>query len=336
MTPLNNQALANVILNSDARTPRSGRIEPIITTLTMTPSLDLFGTTDHLVEDAKTRCREAGREPGGGGINVARNLHLLGHRVHAVFPGGGSTGDMIETMLRSESVPCQRIPVNHATRQNLALTETSSGRMFHLVFPGTELSEAEWRACQSAIRHASGNTRYLVLSGSLSPGVTEDFYARLASEASERSIRVVLDTSGPALEPTLNAGVYLAKLNRKELSQMGYSGDWRAESQLAFMAELVQAGAAELLVVTQGDQGALMATASGEKLRAIPPPVNVVSHVGAGDSFVSLMVQSLNRGGSEAEALAYGVAGAAAAISTPGNRVPGQAHVDSLFVQVRR
>jgi len=101
-------------------------------------------------------------------------------------------------------------------------------------------------------------------------GVPEDFYARLASEASERSIRVVLDTSGPALEPTLNAGVYLAKLNRKELSQMGYSGDWRAESQLAFMAELVQAGAAELLVVTQGDQGALMATASGEKLRAIP------------------------------------------------------------------
>lgn len=302
----------------------------------MTPSLDLFGTTDRLVEDAKTRCREAGREPGGGGINVARNLHFLGDPVRAVFPGGGSNGEMIETMLRSESVPCQRIPVSRPTRQNLALTETGTGRMYHLVFPGAELSEAEWRACQSAIRHASETARYLVLSGSLPPGVPEDFYARLASQAAQRSTRVVLDTSGRPLEPTLNAGVHLAKLNRKELAQLGYKGDWRPESQLDFMAELVRKGAADLLTVTQGDQGALMATASGQRLQAIPPAVEVVSHVGAGDSFVSLMVHSLNQGATEAEALAYGVAGAAAAISTHGNRIPDRAHVDALLARVRR
>ena len=302
----------------------------------MTPSLDLFGTTDRLVEDAKTRCRETSREPGGGGINVARNLHLLGDRVHAVFPAGGSNGDMIETMLRSESISCQRIPVNHATRQNLALTETATGRMYHLVFPGAELSEAEWRACQSAIRHASDSTCYLVLSGSLPPRVPEDFYARLADEAAQHSIRVVLDTSGRPLEPTLDTGVYLAKLNRKELAQLGYSGDWSPESQLALMAELVQQGAATLLVVTQGDKGALMATAGGEKLQVIPPHVDMVSHVGAGDSFVSMMVHSLNQGSAESEALAYGVAAAAATVSTPGNRIPDQARVEALFARVKR
>lgn len=301
----------------------------------MNPSLDIYGTTDQLVEDAKTRCREVGREPGGGGINVARNLHALGDRVHAVFPGGGHSGDMIESMLRSESISCERIPVNNPTRQNLALTETSTGRMFHFVFPGEEISEEEWRACQSAIRHVSNNTRYLVLSGSLAPGVPEDFFARLASEGAKRSIRVILDTSGRALEPTLNVGVYLAKLNRKELAQLGYSGDWQPESQLAMMAELVREGAAELLVVTQGDKGALMATADGQQLQAIPPLVEVVSHVGAGDSLVSQMVHSLNQGRSEADTLAYGVAGAAAAISTPGNRIPDQARIDELFARVR-
>lgn len=302
----------------------------------MNPSLDLYGTTDHLVEDAKTRCREVGREPGGGGINVARNLHVLGNCVHAVFPGGGHGGDMIESMLRSESISYERIPVNNPTRQNLALTETSTGRMFHFVFPGEEISEREWRACQSAIRHVSNNTRYLVLSGSLPSGAPDDFHARLASEASTRSIRVILDTSGRALGPALDAGVYLAKLNRKELAQLGYSGDWQPESQLALMSELVQKGAAELLVVTQGDKGALMATADGQQLQAIPPPVKVVNHVGAGDSFVSMMVHSLNQGRSEADALGYGVAGAAAAISTPGTRIPDQTRIDELFAQVRR
>lgn len=302
----------------------------------MTPSLDLFGTADHLVEDAKTRCRETGREPGGGGINVARNLHFLGNRVRAIFPAGGSTGDMIEAMLGAESVPCQRIPVSNATRQNLALTEEATGRMFHLVFPGAELTEAEWRACESALRDAGDNTGYLVLSGSLPPGVPEDFYARLADDAAARSIRVVVDTSGRPLEPLLDAGVYLAKLNRKELAQLGYSGDWGTDSQLAFMAGLVQSGVAELLVVTQGGQGALMATASGERLSVTPPHVEIVSHVGAGDSFVSMMVHSLCRGRSDSEALAWGVAGAAAAISTPGNRMPDEAHVGALFARVSR
>lgn len=329
--------MTNVILNPrDTRITRKRFISNIITTLTMTPSLDLFGTTGQLVEDAKTRCQETGREPGGGGINVARNLHMLGDRVNAVFPGGGSNGEMVETMLRRESVPCQRIPVSPATRQNLALSETSTGRMFHLVFPGSELNHAEWRACESAIRYGIGRAHYLVLSGSLPPGVPDEFYARLTREAANHSVRVVLDTSGPPLEAALKAGLYLAKLNRKELAQLGYCGDWRPEDQLAFMADLVGKDSVEMLVVTQGENGALMATADGHQGQAIPPPVEMVSHVGAGDGFVALMVHSLNRGRSTSEALAYGVAGAAAAISTPGNRIPDPARIDTLFSGVSR
>ena len=307
-----------------------------ITTLTMTPSLDLFGTTDHLVEDAKTRCHETGHEPGGGGINVARNLHFLGDRVRAVFPAGGSNGDRIESLLGGESVPCQRIPVRNPTRQNLALTETATDRMYHLVFPGTELSEGEWQACESAVLDATQDADYLVLSGSLPPGVPDDFYARLGRQAAREGVRVVLDTSGRPLEPALESGVYLAKLNRKELTQLGYTGNWDPGSQLDFMSGLVGEGMASLLVVTQGVEGALMATGRGDRLRVLPPRVKVVSHVGAGDSFVSLMVHSLLRGGTDSEALAYGVAGAAAAISTPGNRIPERHNIDALLARLRR
>ncbi|TVP58597.1 MAG: 1-phosphofructokinase family hexose kinase [Halomonadaceae bacterium] len=314
------------------------RVRPIkttITTLTMAPSLDLYGAAEQLSENAKTRCQESAREPGGGGINVARNLHSLGERVMAIFPGDSGNGALIEKLLQAESVPCRRIPAQTVTRQNLALTETSSGRMFHLVFPGSELSEGEWRDCQAAIHSVSDSTGFLVLSGSLPPGVPDDFYGQIAREAKNRAIPVVLDTSGMALNAALNSGIYLAKLNPKELAQLGYRGDWETKSQLQFMAELVRGGLAQLLVVTQGEKGALMATASGEYVQATPPGVDVVSHIGAGDSFVSMMVHRLVQGSSDAEALAYGVAAAAAAISTPGNQVPDPARVELLLPQIR-
>ncbi|TVP60860.1 MAG: 1-phosphofructokinase family hexose kinase [Halomonadaceae bacterium] len=310
-------------------------IKTTITTLTMAPSLDQYVETDHLVEDAKTRCSVSAREPGGGGINVARNLHSLGETVLAIFPGGGGNGEAIERMLREESVPCRRIAIDQSTHQNLALTETASGRMFHLVFTGAALSEAQWRACQGAVLQACDSRGYLVLSGSLAPGVPDDFYGRLASEARQKGTRVVLDAAGPSLEPALASGVYLAKINPEELAQLGYTGDWQAESQLAFMEERVRAGAAQLLVVTRGDKGALMVTASGARLQASPPKVKVVNHLGAGDSFVSLMIHHLANGSSEAQALAYGVAAAAAAISSPGNRVPGRETVEALFAGVK-
>ncbi|MGM0569089.1 1-phosphofructokinase family hexose kinase [Marinobacter sp.] len=310
--------------------------ETVITTLTMSPALDLYATTDRLSEDAKTRCIEVATEPGGGGINVARNLHRLGNRVWSIFPGGGDNGDQVEAMLRGESVPCERIPLRKSTRQNLALTETTTGRMFHLVFPGTELAETEWRACQSAVLDVSEQTRYLVLSGSLASGVPDDFYGQLITEAAKRAIPVVLDTSGRALKPALAAGVYLAKLNRKELAQLGYRGDWQHSSQLDMMKKLVEKGMAKLLVVTQGAEGALMVTASGQMFEARPPTVSVVNHLGAGDSFVAMMLHSLDHGDPEADALAWGVAGAASAIGSPGNLLAGLDRVEAIFSQMER
>src|SRR5690625_7397080 len=78
----------------------------------MSPSVDLFGVTERLLEESKTRCRETARQPGGGGINVARTLHRLGADVLAVFTCGGANGELLERMLRDEGVACLGIPVD--------------------------------------------------------------------------------------------------------------------------------------------------------------------------------------------------------------------------------
>ena len=300
----------------------------------MSPALDLFGVTERLLTDAKSRFHDVAVEPGGGGINVAINLHRLGLDTLAIFPAGGPNGGLLEAGLTTAGIPVRAIPVAGNTRQNLALTEQATGKFYHLVFPGPALSEREWQACQQAVETLPTRPDYLVLSGSLPAGVPDDFFAYLVRWAKERRVKVVLDTSSRALRPTLEAGVFMAKLNRKELLELGYQGPDRFPDQLAAMSEMVQAGFAEYLIVTLGGEGALLAGRNGLRLAAKPPKVDIVCHVGAGDAFVSTMIYQLWLGQTAAAAFRLAIAAAAASISAPGSRLADQAEVARLALQV--
>lgn len=307
-----------------------------IVTLTMSPAVDLFTSTSELHTDSKSRCSIDRREPGGGGINVARNIGRLGLDTLALFPAGGYHGKLLQDLLSERGQAFQAIPIAAETTQNLALTETAHERQFHLVFPGAELRESEWQACLDALNALEPAPDYLVVSGSLCAGAPQDFFGRVAVRARELGIRLVLDTSGPALKPCLEAGVYLAKLNREEFAELGYDGPGDHESRLALMGDMVEAGYAELLVLTLGPNGALLATADGLRLHAAPPPTAVVSHVGAGDSFVSVMSYQLQQGLPAEEAFRYGVAAAAAAISAPGNQLDGLERVEKVYQRMQQ
>ncbi len=307
-----------------------------IVTLTMSPAVDIFATTERLHVDSKSRCQISTREPGGGGINVARNLRRMGFDVMAVFPAGGFSGDLLEKLLNRDALPFERIQIDKETTENMGLAETESGRQFHLVFPGAELQESEWQQCLSTIKAIDPKPEYLVISGSLPAGVPEDFFARIAALAKERAIKLVLDASGKPLQLALEAGVYLVKLNREDFCALGYNGSDDYQSRLTVLAAMAAKGYAEIMVLTLGPRGALLATREGENLYAAPPQVEVVSHVGAGDSFVSLMVARLASGSSVQEAFRYGVAAAAAKISTVGNQLYDFDLVEHLYARMQK
>jgi 6-phosphofructokinase 2 len=292
-----------------------------VVTLTMSPAVDMFATTEHFYHDSKTRCTIVQRLPGGGGINVARNLRRMGLAVKALYPAGGHHGDLLDSMLAAEGLPVLRIPVANETTQNIALTETDSGRNLHLVFPGARLAEEEWQSCLEAISCLSPAPQVLVISGSLPEPVPRDFFAKAIQICHDRGVKVVLDTSGPALRAALNAGVFLVKLNREDFAALGYEGNDTPQQRIQTMRQMVAEGMAEHMVLTLGPDGALLANIDGDALHAQPPPVTVISHAGAGDSFVSVMTCRLQQGFAPRQAFAYGVAAAAAAISTPGNQL---------------
>ena len=65
---------------------------PDIVTLTINPAIDIFVNVGRVEPTRKMRCSAPKRDPGGGGINVARVAHRLGGSVTAIYPTGGAIG----------------------------------------------------------------------------------------------------------------------------------------------------------------------------------------------------------------------------------------------------
>jgi 6-phosphofructokinase 2 len=298
-----------------------------IVTLTLNPALDVATSIDRVVSGVKLRCAEPRYDPGGGGVNVARTIHELGGEALAVYARGGATGQRIERMLEEEGVPQQPVAVGGDNRESLAVTDRASGEQYRFVLPGPHLSEPEWRTCADIALDQLDDGGWLVLSGSLPVGVPEEFFALLTERLGGRA-RVMLDTSGRALEAALAQGTDVLNPNWRELAEVRGGDD-----EESFAARLVHEGRATAVVVTLGALGARLTTADGQLLLAAPT-VETVSAVGGGDCFTAALTLALARGESYVDATRLGVAAAAAAMLTPGTTPCRRADVERLLPAV--
>lgn len=304
----------------------------LFTTLTMNPALDLSTAVDRIVDAHKMRCEAPQVHAGGGGINVARVLVRLGETVRALFPIGGPTGDRLMRLLAADGVTLEGVPIAGDTRESFTVRELTTGRELRFVLPGPTLSEAEWQACLARLG-AQPAGQWWVASGSLPPGVPTDFFARVARLARACGCRLVLDTSGEPLRAALDEGVYLVKPSLREMTELtGAPLDTLAQQRDAARA-LVTRGSAEVVALSLGAQGALLATAD-VGLLANAPQVPVVSTVGAGDSFLAGLVAALSRQPEAAQAFRTAVAAGAAALLAPGTALCQPQDIERLRVQV--
>jgi 6-phosphofructokinase 2 len=304
-----------------------------VVTLTVNPAVDLSATADAVVHTRKIRCTQVARDPGGGGINVARVICRLGGDARALYTVGGPLGALLERLVGEDGVSSLTVPIDDDTRESFTVHDAACASEYRFVLPGPELSEAEWRALLDAIAGLEPAPRYLVASGSLPPGVPEDFYARVAEAAKSIGARFVLDTSGSALTAALATGVHLVKPNLRELRDLtGETLDtesaWRGAAR-----RLVETGKADAVALSLGHHGALLATPEGA-WRAPALPVRVASAVGAGDSFVGAMVCALANGAEMTQAFRHGIAAGSAALLTPGTGLCRREDMERLLDEV--
>lgn len=306
-----------------------------VVTITMNPAIDQSSETDIVTDEKKLHCSKPRYEPGGGGINVSRALRILGGESLALYPAGGISGELLQRLLDKEELNHQAIHIEDDTRINVSVLESSTNKQYRFNMPGARLTQEEQRAILSEIKQVCSDARYLVASGSLPPGVPEEFYGHLAQIARKHDARFIADTSGKALKEVLNQGVFLIKPNLREFMDI-LGKELESEEQVIDDAtQLVKDNNIEVLVLSLGPAGVLMVT-EVDHHHFYTPITPIRSRVGAGDSMLAGMTFKFNQGASEVEAVQYGIAAGAAAVMTPGTELCRKEDTERLFEIIKK
>ncbi|HOB50024.1 MAG TPA: 1-phosphofructokinase [Mycobacterium sp.] len=309
----------------------------MIVTVTPNPSIDRTVTLPgELVRGAVHRVTSVTSEPGGKGVNVARALTLAGVETVAVLPAAGH--DPILAGLREQGVEFHAVPVSHPVRTNLAITETD-GTTTKVNEPGAALDATEAESLAWAVVQRARAGHWVVLSGSLPPGLPDAWYSEMTAALRAHGCQVAVDTSDAPLA-ALAAGLHraapdLMKPNAEELAGLTGVSAESLESPLArgdagpvvaAARHLVEQGVGAVLA-TLGAAGAVLVDGDGAWL-ATPPPVTAVSTVGAGDSSLAGYIRAEVAGLTAPERLQMAVAYGSAAAALPGSALPSPAHLN--------
>jgi 1-phosphofructokinase len=315
----------------------------MIVTLTANPSIDrTVHLSSALERGAVQRAESVISQAGGKGVNISRACVAAGLPSIAVLPAAQDDPFVLE--LLAAGIDCR--PVRHAgdLRVNITITEPS-GTTTKLNSPGPQATPRLLDGLTEALVRHAASASWIVLAGSLPPGAPAEWYAELVTALRAAGARVAVDTSDAPLKALVHAvssgrgsAPHLMKPNGEELASFTGQRGEELESDPSAAAtaamELVAKGV-ESVLVTLGPRGAVLVNAQGA-WHAAPPPVTVVSTVGAGDSSLFGYLLGEFTGRDAEDRLALAVAYGSAAAGLPGTTIPHPHQVRPDLIQVAR
>jgi 1-phosphofructokinase len=260
----------------------------------------------------------------------------------AVLPAPAN--DPLVAALQASAVPFRCVPSAGAVRTNLAITE-HDGTTTKLNEPGAALPAAALDALTRSVVASAQTAAWVVLSGSLPPGVPDQWYADVVALLDPYPCRVAIDTSERPLAALVEsfdrAAPDLIKPNAEELAGvLGHSpqaleaavaqGD--PEPVVSAARQLVDRGVRAVLA-TLGAAGAVLVDETGSWM-ATPAPIVARSTVGAGDASLAGYIRADVGGAVPPQRLQMAVAYGRAAAALPGSALPTPAQVDLDAVRV--
>ena len=290
----------------------------MIVTITLNPTIDKSTSVTEIKPEAKLRSTQVKNEPGGGGINVSKALAKLDVASSALFPAGGHNGEMLKALLKNEGISFRSTDTKVETRENWIVVEATTSKQFRFTFPGCAVEEGVVKKLLDELQ--SFAPAFVVASGSMPPGLPENFYGLVVKYANAAGAKCIVDTSGDALKALEGKGAYLIKPNITELCKLLNIEKLDLKEVDDAARQLIQNGYAELIAVSMGAEGAWIVSAD-EKHFTAAPKVEVKTTVGAGDSMVAGITYMLYKNESLKNAIRFGVCCGSAATMNAGTEL---------------
>jgi 1-phosphofructokinase family hexose kinase len=286
-----------------------------ILTLTVNPAIDRIVTVDRLVFEDRAYILSTDFAAGGRGINAARVLKSFGAKILAITTSGGEGGRRLEEKLGHDGFPVELVKIKNHIRTNLTISDRQ-GLSVKLNEQGPSISDSELGRLRKAVDKHLPNASWLMLCGSLPPGVPADFYAKLIHLAEKHKVNTLLDTDGEPLQSGVEAGPTVVTPNQSEAERLlGRALITRSHSIEA--VQRIKAMGAKKALLSLGSRG-VIAAGPGGIFEVVPPRIDAVCPIGAGDAMGAAFVWAMSRGNSFEESVRWGVAAGTASAKLPG------------------
>ncbi|MBV9302321.1 MAG: 1-phosphofructokinase family hexose kinase [Acidobacteriaceae bacterium] len=285
-----------------------------VLTLTVNPAIDRTITVDRLVFGDRAYILSRTDVAGGRGINAARVLANFGANAIAITTSGRHN-PKFEEHLKRDTFGKEIIKIRHNIRINLTIAD-SQGLAIKLNELGPIVSQAEQNRIAKGVEKLLPQASWLMLCGSVPPGVDAHFYTKLIRMAAKHNVETLLDTDGDPLLHGMEAQPSIVKPNQSEAERL-LNRVLLTRTNYIEAVQQIKAMGAKFVVLSLGGRGAVAASADGV-VEVVPPQIEALSPIGAGDAMGAAMVWALGRGDSFSDALRWGVAAGTASSKLPG------------------
>lgn len=264
----------------------------MIYTLTLNPAVDyLMGISDLNIGGTNRSLKES-VSFGGKGVNVSVVLTRLGIPNIALGFIAGFTGDALEAFIKSSGVKTDFIKLEKGiTRINVKLKGEKETEI-NALGPKVTFGDIS-RLLKKLDCLRPGDT--VVLAGSIPGSLPNDTYALLMSQFVEKGVKFVVDSCGEALLSCLQFKPFLIKPNLDEL-QKTIGCKLESIEEIIGAAKILKVKGAENVLVSLGENGAVLIDSGDLVHRVSPKSINSVDTVGAGDSMIAGFLAGVDKG----------------------------------------
>ena len=287
----------------------------MVVTLTINPAIDRNIEADRLVFEDRAHILSQSDSAGGRGIIASSVLSSFGAKTLAIVTSGGKSGALLEKLLGKAGFPIEVVRIQQEIRTNFTIID-KHGLTIKLNEAGPPITDSELEQIERAVASRLQKATWLMLCGSIPPGVAPDFYCKLIRLAKGQNVKTLLDTDGEALANSIEEGPTIVKPNQQEAERL-LNRALITRAHFIEAASRIKAMGPEAVILSLGSRGAI-ATDGNRMIEALPPRIDAGSPIGAGDAMAAAYVWAVNKKKEFADAVRWAVAEATATAKLPG------------------
>ncbi len=293
-----------------------------VITLTLNPAFDIHYKIENFKPYTENYIADILAQSGGKGVNISRALNIARVENTAYIVVGEKdkeeflSGIDLNAKYFYEAVNIRRNITIHSDNQPETRFSMDNFALSDKVF--AQVSKCLLTECDK-------NT-ILTFTGRIPKGIEKEKIVNLLIKLKEQGVKTVIDSNSLTKDEIFLIKPWLIKPNSYEFESI-FGGDISKVHQLCEMG-------IENVIVSLEEKGVVFSNGKGT-ISVVPPTVNVVSSIGAGDSLIAGFIYGFVNGRSVTDTVKYAVAFGTSACLTDGTSPPIFKDINNIFERTK-